>query len=461
VGEAAPRILIADDQPDVLQALRLLLKGEGFAIDTATSPVGVLAAVESRDFDAVLLDLNYTRDTTSGREGLDLLARLQALDSTLPVIVMTAWASVDTAVEAMRGGARDYIPKPWDNARLLATLRTQIELGRALRREQRLHDENLRLRKDGLPELIAESRSMVPVLEMMDRVAPSDANVLITGEHGTGKDVVARWLHTASERAAKPMVTVNAGGISETLFESELFGHVKGAYTDAKSDRIGCFELANGGTLFLDEIANVPPKQQAKLLRVLESGELQRVGSSKTRQVDVRVLSATNSNIQQEVAEGRFREDLLYRLNTVEIRLPPLRERREDIPLLADHFLDRQADRYRRPELRFDAGALRALLEHTWPGNVRELEHVIERSVLMARSDTVRAEDLGLRARAEGSAALEELRLEEAERYLIQKALDRCGGNVSHAAAALGLSRSALYRRLQRYDLAYHNKSDE
>ncbi len=461
MGEAAPRILIADDQPDVLQALRLLLKGEGFAIDTATSPVGVLAAVESRDFDAVLLDLNYTRDTTSGREGLDLLARLQALDSTLPVIVMTAWASVDTAVEAMRGGARDYIPKPWDNARLLATLRTQIELGRALRREQRLHDENLRLRKDGLPELIAESRSMVPVLEMMDRVAPSDANVLITGEHGTGKDVVARWLHTASERAAKPMVTVNAGGISETLFESELFGHVKGAYTDAKSDRIGCFELANGGTLFLDEIANVPPKQQAKLLRVLESGELQRVGSSKTRQVDVRVLSATNSNIQQEVAEGRFREDLLYRLNTVEIRLPPLRERREDIPLLADHFLDRQADRYRRPELRFDAGALRALLEHTWPGNVRELEHVIERSVLMARSDTVRAEDLGLRARAEGSAALEELRLEEAERYLIQKALDRCGGNVSHAAAALGLSRSALYRRLQRYDLAYHNKSDE
>lgn len=457
---SAPRILIADDQADVLHALRLLLKGEGYETDTATSPAGVMAAIESIDFDAVLLDLNYTRDTTSGREGLDLLASIQALDSTLPVIVMTAWASVETAVEAMRRGARDYIQKPWDNARLLATLRTQIELGQALRKGQRLEDECRRLRTQNLPDLIAESRAMRPVLDMMERVAPADANVLITGEHGTGKEVVARWLHAASHRAPKPLVVINAGGISETLFESELFGHVKGAFTDAKSDRIGCFELAQGGTLFLDEISNVPLRQQAKLLRVLETGELQRVGSSKTRHVDVRFLSATNANIAQEVAEARFREDLLYRLNTVEIHLPPLRDRREDIPVLANYFLQRQAERYRKPELQFAADAMQALLEHTWPGNVREMEHVIERTVLMAKSDTIKAEDLGLQMRAEGGARLEEMKLDEAERYLIQRALGRHGGNVSRAAQALGLSRSALYRRLQRYALSGPARSE-
>jgi DNA-binding NtrC family response regulator len=455
---SAQRILIADDQPDVLQALRLLLKGEGFGIETATSPAGILAAIEAHELDAVLLDLNYSRDTTSGREGLDLLASIQRIDSTLPVIVMTAWASVETAVEAMRRGARDYVEKPWDNARLLATLRTQIELGRALRHGLRLEDENRRLRKE-LPELIAESRAMQPVLDVMERVAASDANVLISGEHGTGKEVAARWLHAASNRSAKPLVTINAGGISETLFESELFGHVKGAFTDAKSDRIGCFELAHGGTLFLDEIANVPLSQQAKLLRVLETGELQRVGSSRTRKVDVRLLSATNANIFEEVAEGRFREDLLYRLNTVEVELPPLRDRREDIPLLANYFLRRQAERYRKPAARFETDAMQALLEHAWPGNVRELEHVIERTVLMARGEVIRAADLGLKARYDGSAHLEEMRLEQAERHLIQKALDRHGGNVSQAAAALGLSRSALYRRLQRYDLPHPSQS--
>jgi DNA-binding NtrC family response regulator len=456
-----PRVLIADDQADVLHALRLLLKSEGFKIDTACYPAAILSAVEAKDFDAVLLDLNYTRDTTSGREGLDLLSEIQRLDGTLPVIVMTAWGSVETAVEAMRCGARDYIQKPWDNARLLATLRTQVELGQALRREQRLEEESRRLRRQGLPELIAESRVMAPVLEIMERVAPSEANVLITGEHGTGKDVVARWLHAASDRASEPLVTMNAGGVAESLFESELFGHVKGAYTDAKSDRIGCFELADGGTLFLDEIANVPLKQQAKLLRVLESGELQRVGSSKTRTVDVRVLSATNANITEVVAEGGFREDLLYRLNTVEVHLPPLRDRREDIPLLAAYFLRRHAEKYRKPAVRFESDAMRALLGHSWPGNVRELEHVVERSLLMARGDAVRAEDLGLRGATDGSAQLEQMKLDDAERFLIQKALDRYAGNVSHAAAALGLSRSALYRRLQRYDLLNPSTSDE
>jgi DNA-binding NtrC family response regulator len=449
----AARILVADDQPDVLEALRLMLKGEGFQIETVGSPAGVLAALERLDFDALLMDLNYARDTTSGREGLELVSKVQALDSTLPIVVMTAWGSVEGAVEAMRRGARDYIEKPWDNTRLLATLRTQIELGQALRTSQRLETENRRLRGPALPTLLAESRPMQPVLRQLERVAPSDANVLITGEHGTGKEVIARWIHAASNRAAMPLVTVNAGGISEGVFESELFGHVKGAFTDAKTDRVGCFELADRGTLFLDEIANVPLKQQAKLLRVLETGEFQRVGSSRTKTVNVRVVSATNSNLPREVAEGRFREDLLYRLNTVEIELPPLRDRREDIPLLATHFLREQATRYRKPVREFDAGGMRALLAHPWPGNVRELRHAVERAVLMTTGATVTAEDLNLRTSAEGPAGIDEMTLEDAERYLIRKALARADGNVSRAAEALGVSRSALYRRLQYYGL--------
>src|SRR5918999_2064972 len=395
----APRILISDDQPDVLEALRLLLKAEGLHTETVGSPAGALAALQERDFDALLMDLNYSRDTTSGAEGLELLAKVQSMDATLPVIVMTAWGSIESAVEAMRRGARDYVEKPWDNARLLTTLRTQIDLGRAIRATQRLETENSRLRRDGLPALIGEAKAMQPALRLMERIAPSDANVLILGEHGTGKEVVARWLHAASPRAGKPLVTVNAGGLSEGVFESELFGHVRGAFTDAKTDRVGCFELADGGTLFLDEIANVPLQQQAKLLRVLENGEVQRVGSSKTRHVNVRVIAATNADVSQLVAEKRFREDLLYRLNTVEIRLPPLRDRRDDIALLANHFLRQQADRYGKPVREFSPDAMRAFLEHSWPGNVRELRHVVERAVLLAPNTTVSVDDLELRAK--------------------------------------------------------------
>jgi DNA-binding NtrC family response regulator len=449
----SPRILIADDQPDVLQALKLLLKGEGYLTDTAASPAGVIAAVQVHDFDVALLDLNYARDTTSGREGLDLITQVQRIDGSLPVVVMTAWGSVDGAVEAMRRGARDYIEKPWDNARLLATLRTQVELGRALRRSQRLETENQQLRRGGLPELVAESRSMQPVLRLMEKVGPSDANVLITGEHGTGKEVVARWLHASSPRAARPFVPVNAGGLSEGVFESELFGHVKGAFTDAKSDRVGSFEAADGGTLFLDEVGNMPMTQQAKLLRVLQTSEIQRVGSSRSRRVDIRVLAATNVDIGTEIAEGRFREDLLYRLNTVEIHLPALRERREDVPLLAMHFLRRQAARYRKPLTGFDADALRAMLDYRWPGNVRELEHSVERAVLLASGPSIGPEDLNLRSRHADVPILEEMTLEGVEQTLIRKALARHNGNVSRAAEALGLSRSALYRRLQQYGI--------
>ncbi len=310
-SHSGSRLLIADDQRDVLEALRLLLKPEGFAIETATSPAGVLDALGLREFDAVLIDLNYTRDTTSGQEGLDLLSRIQAVDSTLPVIVMTAWGSVDLAVEAMRRGARDFVQKPWENARLLSVLRTQLELGGALRRSQRLEAENRLLRAEGLPKFIANAESMQPVLRLISSIGPSDANVLVTGEHGSGKEVVARTLHALSNRASRPLVAVNTGGLPEGIFESELFGHVKGAFTDAKTDRIGRFELAHGGTLFLDEIANIPISQQAKLLRVLESGEMERVGSSQTRRVDVRIISATNADLNQEVIAGRFRQDLL------------------------------------------------------------------------------------------------------------------------------------------------------
>jgi DNA-binding NtrC family response regulator len=450
-----PTILIADDQPDVVEALRLLLKGAGFQIETARSVAGILAAVETQPLDVVLMDLNYTRDTTSGREGLGALKRVRELDDSLPIIVMTAWGSVDSAVDAIRLGASDYVEKPWDNTRLLTTINTQLELGRAVRAGRQFERENRALKRSSeLPELIAASPRMQPILDLMERVAPSDANVLISGEHGTGKEVVARWIHAASPRARAAFVAVNMGGISEGVFESELFGHVKGSFTDAKSDRAGRFELADGGTLFLDEIANVPLNLQAKLLRVLQMREVERVGSSRPRSVNARVLSATNVDPHAEVASGNFREDLLFRLNTIELRLPPLRERREDIAPLAAHFLQRQSARYGKKLGGFDQAAMQALMDHSWPGNIRELEHTVERAVLLANGDVVRAPDLALTDRGSSSAQrLEELTLSEAERTLIQKALARYDGNVSHAAKALGLSRSALYRRMSAHGL--------
>jgi DNA-binding NtrC family response regulator len=447
-----PRLLIADDQPDVLEALKLVCKGEGIDAVTQRSPAGVLAAVASESFDAALIDLNYARDTTSGQEGLALLDELQRADPSLPVVVMTAWGSVEGAVDAMRRGARDYVTKPWDNARLLATVRTQVELGRALRDRQQLADENARLRRRDLPQLIAESRAMQPVLRVLERVAGSDACVLITGEHGTGKEVAARWLHAASARVERPFVAVNGGGVAEGVFESELFGHVRGAFTDAKSDRAGAFAEAEGGTLFLDEIGNMPLGQQARLLRVLQTGEYAPVGSSKVRRADVRVVAATNVDLAAQIGAGRFREDLYYRLNTVEVQLPPLRERREDIPRLALHFLSRCAARYGQGARSFSTAAMDALVRHLWPGNVRELEHVVERALLLAASDEVGADDLLLKAPARGPQ-LERMTLEEAERHLILKALERAGDNVSVAAAELGLSRSALYRRLAAYGI--------
>jgi DNA-binding NtrC family response regulator len=452
-----PRALIVDDDLDVLTSLRIFLEMNDFEVRQAASPTDAEQAVLFTEFDAALIDMNYARDTTSGEEGLDLVTRLLKIDSDLPIVVMTAWGSTRGAVQAVERGAKDYIEKPWDNDRLLASLRTQVNLRTALRNERLLWNEREREREKNLPQLIGDSKAMVPVKKLMQRVAESAASVLITGEHGTGKDVVARWIHAASSRANKPFIAVNAGALADGVFESELFGHVKGAFTDAKADRAGCFELAHGGTLFLDEIGTMPPAQQAKLLRVLQTGEFSPVGSSKTRHADVRVLAATNIAIADEVRRGQFREDLLYRLNTVEIDLPPLRDRGEDLAELAKHFLRTKAKRYGKDLDGFTGEALAALSMHPWPGNVRELEHVVERAVVLAEKDLIDVHDLALKRAAREDAAIERMTLADAEAYLIRKAMERAHGNVQKAAEALGLSRSAIYRRLQALGYRVHD----
>ncbi len=458
-----PNILIADDQHDVREALRLLLKSEGWSCSPVDGPAAALDAVRRQRFDVALIDLNYTRDTTSGAEGLELLRELKKLDSDLPVVVMTAWGTINVAVEAMRHGAGDFIEKPWDNQRLMSVLGNQRALGRAQRHAQRLSAENALLRGDGGDGFIAESPSMKRLLDTLARVAPSDANVLILGENGTGKGVIARLLHGASKRAEATFVKVNMGGIPESVFEAEMFGHVRGAFTDAKSDRIGRFELADGGSLFLDEIANIPLAQQPKLLRVLEDGELERVGSSRTLKVDVRLISATNADLATDVARGAFRKDLLFRLNTVELHLPALRDRGEDIPLLAQSFLARFAKRYQRDRMRFAPSALAALAAYAWPGNVRELSHAIERAVLMNAGDVLDASSLNLNAGAIGvgagampaiAADTASMNVDQAEAQLVKQALEQTGGNIQRAATLLGLSRPALYRRMEKYGIS-------
>ncbi len=451
--ETIPTVLLADDQSDVREALRLLLKSEGIASVGVPDPVQAVEAVRRREFACALIDCNYSRDTTSGEEGLDLLDRLRKEAPNLPVIVMTAWGNVPLTVEAMRRGATDFIEKPWNNARLLNVLRTQIALAQATHRQRRLEAENGLLQGDADDDFAAVSPAMQRVMSLVTRVASSDANVLVLGENGTGKGVIARRLHALSPRSARAYVKVNMGGIAESVFESEMFGHVRGAYTDAKSERMGRFELADGGTLFLDEVGNVPSSQQPKLLRVLEDGEFERLGSSRTQQVDVRLISATNADLDTDVAAGRFRKDLLYRLNTLEIRLPPLRERAADILPLARRFLARSAQRYGREQLRLAASAERALENWRWPGNVRELQHLMERAALLAEHDQVTAAMLAFGAPSDPAQDIEGMTLEQAEAWLIQRAMERHGGNLQQAAEALGITRQALYRRLDKHDL--------
>jgi DNA-binding NtrC family response regulator len=396
--------------------------------------------------------MNYSSDTTSGEEGLALLSGLRRVDPGLPVIVMTAWGSIDLAVAAMRNGAQDFIEKPWDNTRLITVLRNQLRLGSMQRRQQRLEAENHLLR-DAPAVLVAESAGMRALLTVLARVAPTSSSVLILGENGTGKGLLARRLHEQSPRRAQSFVHVNMGALSEAVLESELFGHVRGAFTDAKTDRIGRIELAGGGTLFLDEIANLPLSQQPKLLRVLEQGEFERVGSSRAQRSDLRVVSATNTDVHEAARQGRFRTDLLFRLNTVELRVPALRERPEDIMPLAQLFLERSAERFGRGGISLSPGAHRALQAYSWPGNVRELSHVLERAVLLSAHSCLDPEELGLGSALPGAGAADgsQVRtLAAAEQAMIREALARHHGNILKAAEELGVSRAALYRRLQK-----------
>jgi DNA-binding NtrC family response regulator len=453
---AVPRVLIADDQPEILSALSLICSAEGFSIATAQSPSIFLAKLGKEDFDLALIDMNYHERTQTGAEGIALLKKIREVDPSIPVVVMTAFGSIQLAVEALQLGAKDFIQKPWENERLLSILRTQVALRDALIGKERLEEENRVLRKERLSRsgFVALSKGMQQVHHMIEQVAPSDANVLITGENGTGKGVVARLIHEQSLRAAQPLVTVNMGGLAEGVFESEMFGHVKGAFTDARTDRTGRFELADNGTLFLDEIANLTAQQQSKLLRVLETGEFERVGSSKTRQADVRLLSATNAELRKDIDQGRFREDLFFRLNTIEIHLPSLRHRSEDIPVLAEQFLEELSQRYRKQITGLHPDTVPLLGSYPWPGNVRELRHVIERAVLLARSSVIHPGDLGLQNTPGKEPSLEEMDLDSAEVYLIRRTLDRHQGNAMAAAKALGVSRSAFYRRLQKHGIS-------
>lgn len=449
------RILVADDNKDVLHAIRLALKSEGYLVDTVRAPADALKRIHRCEYATAIIDLNYQLDTTSGQEGLALLAEIRELEPELPVVVMTAWASIDVAVECMRRGANDFLQKPWEDERLLAIVRSQTRLYDAQQQSQLLREENRALRPSPDSGFTAQSRAMQPVLELVKSVADSDASILITGENGTGKGVIATLVHQNSSRADAPFISVNMGGIPDGIFESELFGHVKGAFTDAKENRIGRFELAAGGTLFLDEVANMPLAQQQKLLRALETREFERVGSSRTQRFDARLVVATNADLDQEVAQGRFRMDLLYRLNTIVVRLPPLRERLEDIEPLALSSLSKYTKKYRKPALLFADSALDAMRAYEWPGNIRELDHALERAVLTCRSERITEAELGLRrsAASPASANIDDMSLEEVEAYLIRRALARCDGRANDAAQALGLSRSAFYRRMQRYGL--------
>ncbi len=442
-----PHILVADDQAHILETLTIFLEGENFSVVTTDDANSILSLIKHHSFDMVLLDMNYTQDTTSGKEGLSLLDDIRKLDENLPVILMTAWASVELSVNAMRNGASDFIEKPWENRRLLSILRNQLTFAKEHKSNQRLRA--LTRESESVKSLIAESAVMQPVLDLIDRTALSDANILLTGESGVGKSMIAKAIHNLSSRSERPMVSVNMGALADSVFESELFGHTKGAYTDAKSNRIGRFEMADNGTLFLDEIANIPKALQGKLLRVLESGEFEALGSSKTQQVNVRIVSASNVDFDKEIESGNFRSDLFYRLNTINIHIPPLRERGLDIILLAEKFLTRYMLKYRKNNLELGEEAKQALLKHSWPGNVRELEHTIERSVLMCMKDTISQADLGL-INISSSALIDNMTLEQAEEYLINRAMTLNDGNVAQAADDLGLSRPSLYRRLEK-----------
>ena len=459
-------ILLVDDDLDILSALKILLVPEGYNVNLCQTPESAVAAIKKTQFDLVLMDLNYSLDTTSGEEGLKLIESIRKLDEELPIVVMTGWATVDVAVSTMQNGANDFIQKPWDVDRLINIICNQIKLAQSEKNTQKLSQQNQLLQQyldsefDG--DIISQSPVMQQTMAMIEQVAQSNASILLTGENGTGKSMFARYIHQKSKRHLASQISVNMGAVSESLFESEMFGHVKGAFTDAKATRIGRFELADGGSLFLDEIANTPYSQQGKLLRVLEEQQFEKVGDSKTQSVDVRLICATNANLNDAVATGKFRKDLLYRINTFTIEIPPLRARKEDITLLADAFIAKSAAKNGQQKLLSNT-AKKALEAYSWPGNIRELNHVMERAQILCHGDVICVADLGLpldvnqdgfskggdmQINANDPESL--LSLADLEISIIDKRLAHFDGNVLKAAKSLGLSRSALYRRLEK-----------
>ena len=459
------RVLIADDDHNILAALKLLLSCADYEVTLASHPEQVVKLFSQQSFDCILLDLNFNLDTTSGEEGLALIEQLNKIDDIVPIIVMTGWATVELAVNAMQKGAVDFIQKPWENERVLSIVETQIRLAKQCHQAMKLNQENKLLKSDNghFEPLIAESESMKQVLAMANQVALSDINILITGDNGTGKSLLAEHIHAKSHRNDHSLINVNMGAISENLFESEMFGHVKGAFTDARENRIGRFELADQGSLFLDEIGNIPLSQQAKLLRVLESQQFEKVGASKTQQVDTRVIAATNADIEALIKAGEFRQDLLYRLNTIVLKLPSLRERIDDIIPMANHFLAIFSDKYQKQNLFFSESAITALLAYQWPGNIRELNHMIERAVVLSVDKEICLAQLALTPLENNSQNRQqnvddysndlERTLDEIDSEVIQRRLQRHSGNMVDVAKSLGLSRSAFYRRIDKYNL--------
>ena len=455
-------ILIADDDPSIVAALRLFLKSEGFKVTTASSPAEAVFFVKQNDIDLALIDLNYHADTTLGQEGINLTEQLASLDESLAIVCMTGWASVEIAVEVMKAGAGDFVEKPWENERLLTVITNQLKLREQKLQNQVLNQENQNLKNElaqGDGELIVESAPMKALLAQLAQIAKADINVLITGPNGTGKSLLAQHIHNLSNRNNERFVSVNMGAISESLFESELFGHVKGAFTDAKENRIGRVELAEKGTLFMDEIGNIPLPQQAKLLRLLEEHQFEKVGSSKTQTANIRLISATNANLDAMVEDATFRQDLLYRLNTFVVRLPSLAERKDDILPMANNFIAKAAKRFNKPAPSLSPAACDALLAYDWPGNVRELSHTLERATLLAVSE-ISPEHLMLMPSAtqvpqaqEQITAKYQGTMDEIEKAVIEQRLMEYQGNALDTAKSLGLSRSAFYRRLDKFGI--------
>ncbi len=453
-----PAVLVVDDNEDILIAVKLLLKPHASVIITEKDPNNISSILEENPIDVIFLDMNFSRDTSSGQEGFYWLKEILKADPRAVVILITAFGDVDTAVRAIKEGATDFVLKPWQNEKLLATFSSACKL-----RESRIELERIKSKQQyfnkiseiGISEIIGVSESMQKVFKTISKVADTDANVLILGENGTGKELVARALHKSSKRSSEVFVSVDMGSLTQTLFESELFGYVKGAFTDAKEDRAGRFEIASGGTLFLDEIGNLPPELQSKLLTVIQNKEVFRVGSSKAVKIDSRLICATNVPIYEHVAANKFRQDLLYRINTVEVHLPPLREREGDLHLLAEHFLSLYKKKYNKPGVQIAGRTMQIFANYSWPGNIRELQHVIERSVILCESNSIEPGDIyfntsGINSKEE---AADSYNLDELERRFIQKALLKYEGNISQAAKELGLTRTSLYRRMEKHGL--------